>query len=559
MSEVVLEGIESLRIVRADSHVTIRGAHPGPMRIECSGEVAVSRDGAKADISLPAHAELRMPSSVAIEVSECSGNLEIEDIAAPIIVGRIAASLRARSIAAVTVRDRIGGSCRIEDGGAMSGGEIAGSLLIESVRSATLGKIGGNVEAKSLEGDLSVERVGGNLFAERIGGAIRAGSIGGKLHADRAARIEVESIGGKARIIDAAGDVRIGRIGGRAAILGASGDVAISSIGGHASLSGIAGSLDLPEVNGAMDLRGPFPPAKTWNARGRGRIHVEIDNDASLDLSASAGWGRVRMFGLDAAGIERIDRGRIRGPVGIEKAVPERTRMTLETRHADIILARAGAEREYCRSGRTARGWHRFPGPFEELGDILAEEFGEKIPEFVSSILGAAGHIVMGGRGWSAGILRETAAEAMRAVRDALGEAERAFDELGENLPRDIAASVEEFGRRLAEILRRAAAEGRMRSREGREETGERIREAALKMRDSIRAAVGEARARHAGQAPEETGPRTRPFSHAAFQGDIMDILKAVRDGKLDPEEADEMIAALMEVEQAGPRHPDNR
>ncbi len=98
-----------------------------------------------------------------------------------------------------------------------------------------------------------------------------------------------------------------------------------------------------------------------------------------------------------------------------------------------------------------------------------------------------------------------------------------------------------------------------MRSREGREETGERIREAALKMRDSIRAAVGEARARHAGQAPEETGPRTRPFSHAAFQGDIMDILKAVRDGKLDPEEADEMIAALMEVEQAGPRHPDNR
>ncbi|MFZ0659620.1 MAG: hypothetical protein WAM05_12930, partial [Candidatus Binataceae bacterium] len=41
----------------------------------------------------------------------------------------------------------------------------------------------------------------------------------------------------------------------------------------------------------------------------------------------------------------------------------------------------------------------------------------------------------------------------------------------------------------------------------------------------------------------------TRPLDPAAFQGDIMKILQAVKAGEIEPEEADEMIAALMEAE----------
>src|SRR5262249_46652805 len=119
-------------------------------------------------------------------------------------------------------------------------------------------------------------------------------------------------------------------------------------------------------------------------------------------------------------------------------------------------------------------------------------------------------------------------------------------------------------GRRLAEILRRAAREGRGRTREGVDEVRDRIRDAALQMRDSIRAAVREARAQAAkGEpAPEpssQSASHTRPFTPAANRGDIMDILNRVKEGKIDPAEADEMIAALMEVERATESRRDGR
>ena len=69
-------------------------------------------------------------------------------------------------------------------------------------------------------------------------------------------------------------------------------------------------------------------------------------------------------------------------------------------------------------------------------------------------------------------------------------------------------------------------------------------------------AAVREARAQAATgesvrQPSPDTASRTRPFTSAANRGDIMDILNGVKEGRIDPAEADEMIAALMEVERA--------
>lgn len=309
-------------------------------------------------------------------------------------------------------------------------------------------------------------------------------------------------------------------------------------------------------------MRGPFPAGKFWGAQCRGRISVEVDAAASLDVTAMSGWGRVRVFGLDTANLKRTDRNRVQGNLGADKAPEERTRMALETRHADIIFAQAGArERDYC--GRGAHYARHFGG-FEELGEIFSEEFGEKIPEFVNSILGAAGQFVAGGGMWSSSFIRNAAEEATRSVREAMAEAERAFGDLGEKLPRDIASSIEEFGRRLAEIIRRAAREGRGRTRGGHDEVRDRIRDAALQMRDSIRAAVREARAKAAKAEPtrqpsSDAAAHTQPFTSAAHRGDIMDILNGVKEGKIDPAEADEMIAALMEVERATESPRDGR
>lgn len=559
MSEFNLEGIESLHIVRADAHLTISGANVGAAEVDCSVEPRVKREGGRAEVSFLSNGTVRLPAGVTLEVQECAGHLDLEDLTAPVVLGRIAGNLRARRVGAITIRNRIAGNAKIDSAGAIEGGEIAGNARVDAAQSLSIGKVAGNLEVNGIELAASAEKVGGNTFLEKIGGAVRFHSIGGKLYAERVGDVDVEYIGGKVRINDTTGGVRIGKVGGRATVLGAGGEVKIGTIGGHGLIGGISGGVELPDVGGALDLHGPFPAGKFWGAQSRGRISVEVDATASLAVTASSGWGRIRVFGLETGKLNRGDRGRAQGNLGLEKPDTERTRMALETRHADIIFAQAGAQdRDYCWHGRGSRSGRRF-GAFDELGEILSEEFGQKIPEFVGSVLGAAGQFVASSGIWSGGFLRTAAEDATRSVRDAMSEAERAFGDLGEKLPRDIASSIEELGRRLSEIIRRAAAEGRGATRTGREEVRDHIREAAVQMRDSIRAAVREARVRR-GQtsSPEashepaaDDASRTRPFTRASSQGDIMDILNAVKEGRIQPNEADEMIAALMEVERA--------
>lgn len=300
------------------------------------------------------------------------------------------------------------------------------------------------------------------------------------------------------------------------------------------------GNLELGRVGGAVDLHGPFPAGKIWHASSGGRIELELDTDASLSIAASAGWGRIRLYGIDEAGLHRAGSSSVTGSIGVERASDQRTRLSLETRNADIIIARAGArDSDSWRSGR------RFPGAFDELGDILTAEFGGEIPGFVNSILGAAGRIVARGGKFSSDVMRDAGGEAT-------GE---------------VARAVEEFSRKLSEEIRRAAQPGCCQTRDQRRQMRDSIHEAARKMSAAIREARRAARHPTSEERPHpaapdspphsETAPRapragnTRPLDPAAFQGDIMKILQAVKSGEIEPEEADEMIAALMEAESA--------
>ncbi len=56
--------------------------------------------------------------------------------------------------------------------------------------------------------------------------------------------------------------------------------------------------------SGAVDLSGPFPLDKAWSVASRGRVNVEVDASASLELDASAGWGRIRTYGIDATALK---------------------------------------------------------------------------------------------------------------------------------------------------------------------------------------------------------------------------------------------------------------
>lgn len=561
MKETRIEGVESLRILRARGNLQIIAGSEA-VEIRSGTPPSINRAGAAVEVEFHSNAAVAVPAGVAVEVTHCSGNLDAQDLSAPLAIERVSGNFHARHLGAISVRDRISGSATMRQVGSVDGQRVAGLLSIDEARSVSFDSVGGDLRARTVEADVAVERVSGSALVERLGGAIRSRHVGGKLYAESVGEIAVESIGGKARASAVAGPIRAARVGGRLSVDGAGGDVAVERVGGHATVARCAGGVALAEVGGAAYLRGPYPAGKSWNVRSRGRAVLEIDPDSALSLVASSGSGDVRLFGVDGADLRWSDGSHAEGEIGSPADGAERTRMILEAGRGDVIIARPGArERDYC--GRGFRHGRPFAGAFSELGDIIAEEFGGEVPRFVGAILGAAGEFASTTGARSGEFARDITDNLTRGIRDAMSEVRQALEEVETKVPQEIAARLAELGREIEEMVRRAAEDGRLRSHQARREMREKIRAAAHEMRETIREAAHQARqssAERRNSAEDEDESRsgaepsagaTRVLSPETAANDVMSILRAVREGKLEPEEADEMIAALMEVERA--------
>ncbi|HEY6417669.1 MAG TPA: hypothetical protein VIX59_01595 [Candidatus Binataceae bacterium] len=523
MIEANLEGVESLRVLRASGNLKLKRADGAALLVECDESPEVRRNAGKAEVQLRSNAELRIPAGVAVEIVDCAGNLDAEDISAPLLIGRVRGNFRSRRIGPLKVVS-----------------VVAGNFEAEGAHAIELAKVAGNARISDVEKTVRIEAAGGNLEARNVG-AVEAGTVGGR-----------------ARMSDVGGAIKIDTVGGRFKADGVGGDIAVETVGGHASVVNARGALLLPRVGGAIDLSGPFPPAQRWSVKCRGRASVQLDENASIDLAASAGWGRVRLYGADASSLKWVDRNRAEGKIGVERPDAERLRLSIETSGADVIISGPdAAPHDFFFRVNKARFGRSFAAPFE----MFAEEIGEEIPGFVNAVMGAVGRFASDAGAFSGKI----AADVTRELNSALNEIERALDEVGERIPGDVSEKVAKLGREIAEMVAKAIKEGRCRTRDEGREMRERVREAAREMRDTIRQAARDLRtgsdaSERSAQEPRaqehQEGARARrtpgatvPLDAAARQSEILEILKKVKEGKLQPEEADDLISAWMEVD----------
>jgi hypothetical protein len=555
-----LEGVESLRIVRADGHLTIAGADRPAVEIDSSVAPRVTRTGGIAELVLRANATITVPAGVTVEVEELAGHLEVSDLATPLVVTRVRGNMQARRVGAVSIRETVSGNLSINQAGAVEGLKVRGALSVESVEAVTFSLVAGGFEGRAIAGEVAIEKIAGGAWVHGLRGPFIARVVGGGLELEDAADAEAGVVGGKVRAANLSGAIRIGKIGGKLAADNIAGDVAVGVVGGRARISRVGGSLSLEEVGGAIDLAGPYPADKTWSARSRGgRINVEVDPNASLEIDAAAGWGRIRTYGVEAAGLEWLGRHHVHGKIGPEPVAGARTKLAVETRGADVIIASADArERDFSGRGHRSRMGDAFATPFEDL----AEEIGEEIPTFVRSVLDAAGKFVAESGGLSSGIVREVTRDVKRSVSQGLREVERAVGEI-ESAPGDVGEKLGQLGKEIGDLVANAVRGG---SRDARHEMRERVRQAAREMRDKIRDAAREMRTRSHDEpgktAPADTQASTgkpaaeghaAPFAPGATEklsrdDAILEILAAVKDGRLEPDEADDLINAWMEV-----------
>ena len=558
MAISTLEGVESIRILREAGNLKISGADPDRSAVEIDSNTApqLTRDAGVAEVTLRDNATIAVPAGVAVEVEDLAGNLDVSDLATPFAVKRVRGNLHARRLGAISMRDTVSGNVSIKQAGSVEGLRVRGALSVESAGAITFSHVAGGFDCRAIEGEVAIEKIAGSARLLGVHAPFVVRVIGGHLEIEDAAHVEAGVVGGKVRASNLSGSLMIGKIGGKLAADGVAGEVAVGFVGGNARLSRVGGALSLEDVGGAVDLVGPFPPDKAWIVRSRGRVNVEVDAIASIELDASAGWGRIRTYGIDAAGLEWLGRNHVHGPIGPEPASGARTKIAVETRGADVIVASADArERDFSGRGYRSRVAGAFSAPFEDLAD----ELGGEIPAFVRSVLDAAGQFVAESGGMSSTIVRGVTRDVKRSVSEGLREVERAIAEIEESVPGDVGGRLAKLGKEIGDLVTDAVRGG---SREARHEMRERVRQAAREMRDKIRDAARTVRNRSHDQAGSTTqstaekpafdgqSSRFTPGATEKLSRDdaILEILAAVKDGRLEPDEADDLINAWMEV-----------
>ena len=559
MADTILEGVESIRVIRVDGNLKIRGIESvaaGKIIIDSGATPEVIRNGNVAEISTRSSTTISLSPGVAIDVEDVAGNLDASDFATPLFLTRLRGNFHARRIGAVTIRESVAGNFSLKESGSVEGRKISGSLTVESSRSISLSQVAGDFYCRDVEGEIAIEKISGTARLNALRGPFISRLVGGHLEIEDATDVEAGVVGGKLRASNLRGALRAGKIGGKLAVDGAAGEVAVGYVGGNARIARVSGALTLEEVGGAIDLSGPYPTGKSWSIRSRGRVSVDVDAQSSIELDASAGWGRIRTCGLDAAPLKWLGRNHVHGTFGPDTASPEnaasaenaeggpRMKLTIETKVADIIIAIAGSrERDFRFRGD--RGFGRaFGAPFEEL----AREIGEDVPAFVRTVMDAAGKFVAETGPLSTGIVREV----KRSVSQGLREVERAFGEIEKSVPADVGEKLSSLGKEISDLVSQAVRGG---TREARNEMRDRVREAAREMRETIRTAARERWSRGNDEPSESAAPKpaaspSKPGATEKLNREdaIMEILAAVKDGRLEPDEADDLIKAWMEV-----------
>ncbi|MDO8432233.1 MAG: hypothetical protein Q7S58_07465 [Candidatus Binatus sp.] len=565
MAETILEGVESIRVVRVDGNLKLRGAESsesGKVIVDSSDAPEIIRNANVVEISTRSNATISIPPGVAIDVEDVAGNLDASDFAAPLFLTRVRGNFHARRIGAVTIRDSVAGNFSLKESGSVEGRKISGSLNVESSRSISLRGVAGDFYCRGVEGEIAIEKISGAVRLNELRGPFISRLVGGNLEVETATEVEAGVVGGKLRAQSLSGALRAGKIGGKLAVDGVGGEVGVGFVGGNVRIGKVGGALTLEEVGGAIDLSGPYPAGKSWSIRSRGRVSVDVDDKSSIEFDAASGWGRIRTYGIDDAQFKWRGRNHVHGTIGPEIASAEnaeggRLKLTIETKVADIIVAMAGSrERDF--HGRGDRGFGRaFGAPFEEL----AREIGEDVPAFVRTVMDAAGKFVADTGPLPTGIIRDV----KRSVSQGLREVERAFGEIEKSVPADAGEKLSRLGKEIGELVSQAVRGG---TREARGEMRDRVRAAAREMRDTIRTA-----ARERWSSGEDESPKSPAASKAAEEKSasasarpgateklksedaIMDILAAVKEGRLEPDEADDLIKAWMEVSRGTDAH----
>lgn len=336
------------------------------------------------------------------------------------------------------------------------------------------------------EAHLTLSAVRGDLRVGRVRGPLTVGEVSGDATLRQVGPLDLGKISGDISIHQATGPVRIGEVFGDARLREVDDPLTVGAVRGDLYAVGLQGGATAETVGADLALRPPYTPGAVYRFQVGGKARIVIPAGASVRLTLRAG-GRIRSTvpGLDL------------------------------TKEQDAMVGVLG-------DGEA-------PLEITAAGHILL------VPEIAEEAEWSA---------WTAGMenigpaIEASIAQAMATMEVRLAEALRAVDS------EEIRRQVERAAERAREAIERYARQ----AREAAEREAERARrqaerEAERARQEAERARMQAERARRRWE--RASGQRPQPARPAATDEEILRVLRLVEEGKITPEQAAELIAAL--------------
>lgn len=311
--------------------------------------------------SLPDGAELRVPSGALVIVREANGDVQIERVDGEARVSRAQGDVRVED-SRVAQLGWISGDLTVERSQTVEAEGVGGDVWLANVRGAvTLGRVGGDVEARrgaaltvheTIGGDVQIERyevvdiagpVGGDVELRRVASAGRLSAMGGDLVASDSREVIAGSIGGDLRVEGIPGRVTCDTVGGDAEITNTFGPVSIGVVGGDLRVERAPGGVSVARVGGDALLDTFLRAEARYVINAGGDVTLRARGEVNARFVAQSFGGEIRTR-LPLT-VERGRRRNLVGALGSGSAT-----VTLQS-GGDITIVAADGERGDYRMG----------------------------------------------------------------------------------------------------------------------------------------------------------------------------------------------------------------
>lgn len=461
----------NLTIVGGAEQVTVHA------RRWSSQEDAIEYEDGVRFTRLPSGAELRVPDGVTVIVREVGGDLRCERLDGELRVSRAQGDVRIEDVAVARL-NWIAGDLVVDHVGDLAGEDIGGDAWLANVQQATtLGRVGGDLEARRgagvtvteiVGGDVEIERcefltvgasIGGDVEIRRAPGSIKISHVGGDLDANDVRDVEVGSVGGDLELSGVAGQVNCGSVGGDVEVTNTFGLVTLGGIGGDLTVERAPGGLVVSRTGGDATIDTLLRPEAKYMVNAGSDITLRVRGEVNARFVAQSFGGEIHTR-LPLT-VEKGRRRNLVGALGNGSAT-----VTLQSGGDITIVAADGQRGDYRMSDDfDNQGNQGNQGNPDDQGDAHARTFegavgGRKFRVRVENGPGRAGFQFKGP------FTPEDEEQAREFRLDwERGRGPRASGEYGEQL-NDLREQAETLARRAGEEARKYADMAAKRARE---------------------------------------------------------------------------------------------